>query len=65
MTGSMFTQEIYYKGKQMGWYLLFDEAVDMDGVVQSKLEQPVVVFANGSQGVVVNGENYKKARNSF
>lgn len=65
MTGSMFTQEIYYKGKQMGWYLLFDEAVDMDGVVQSKLEQPVVVFANGSQGVVVNGENYKKTRNSF
>lgn len=65
MMGSMFTQEIYYKGKQMGWYLLFDEAVDMDGVVQSKLEQPVVVFANGSQGVVVNGENYKKTRNSF
>ena len=65
MTGSMFTQEVYFKGKQMGWYLLFNETVDMDGAVQSQLEQPIIVFANGSQGVVVNGESYKKTSNSF
>ena len=65
MTGSMFTQEVYYKGKQMGWYLLFNETIDMDGAVQSQLEQPVIVFANGSQGVIINGESYKKVSNSF
>lgn len=56
---------MYYKGKQMGWYLLFNETIDMDGAVQSQLEQPVIVFANGSQGVIINGESYKKVSNSF
>ena len=65
MTASMFTQEVYYKGKQMGWYLLFNETIDMDGAVQSQLEQPVIVFANDSQGVIINGESYKKVSNSF
>ncbi len=37
----------------------------MDGAVQSQLEQPVIVFANGSQGVIINGESYKKVSNSF
>ena len=64
-TGRMFTSEFYYKGKQMGWYLFFDEVVDMDGVVQNKLETPTVVFANGTQGVIIDGITYKKTSNEF
>lgn len=64
-TGQMFTNELYYKGKQMGWYLFFDEVVDMDGVVQNKLDTPTVVFSNGTQGVIINGIAYKKTSNEF
>lgn len=65
MTGRSFTNEVYYKGKQMGWYLFFDEVVDMDGVVQTKLDTPTVVFSNGTQGVIIDGQTYKKTSYEF
>lgn len=64
-SGQMFTNELYYRGKQMGWYLFFDEVVDMDGEIQNKLDTPIVVFSNGTQGAIINGVTYKKTRNEF
>lgn len=64
-TGRMFTNEWYYKGKQMGWYLFFDEVVDMDGVLQNKLDTPTVVFSNGTKGVIIDGVTYQKTKNEF
>lgn len=49
----------------MGWYLFFDEVVDMDGVVQTKLATPTVVFSNGTQGVIIDGQTYKKTSYEF
>lgn len=64
-TGNMSTQEAYYKGKQMGWYMIFDEVVDYDGAVQDKMEEPIIVYSNGAQGVTINGEKYKKTKNTL
>lgn len=64
-TGNMSTQEAYYKGKQMGWYMLFDEIVDYEGVVQEKMEEPLIVYSNGAQGVTINGQKYNKVKNEF
>lgn len=65
VSGRSFTTELYYKGKQMGWYLLFDEQVDMDGAFMNKLDQPIVVFSKAPQGIIVNGEFYAKTNNEF
>lgn len=65
MTGRSFTNETYYKGKQMGWYLLFDEQVDWEGNSMGKLDTPIVVFSNAPKGVIVNGEALAKVKNDF
>lgn len=65
MSGRSFTNEVYYKGKQMGWYLLFDEQVDMEGSFMDKMDQPIVVFSKSPKGVIINGDFYKKTNNEF
>lgn len=65
MSGRSFTNEVYYKGKQMGWYLLFDEQVDMEGAFMDKMDQPIVVFSKSPKGVIINGDFYKKTNNEF
>ena len=62
-TAEKIAQEAYYKGKQMGWYMLFDEIVDYEGVVQEKMEEPLIVYSNGAQGVTINGQKYNKVKN--
>lgn len=66
ISGRSFTTESCYKGKQMGWYLLFDEQIDIiEGSLMDKLDQPIVVFSKSPQGVIVNGEFYEKMKNEF
>lgn len=65
ISGSSFTNELYYKGKQMGWYLIFDEQVDWEGSLIEKVNKPIIVFSKSPKGVIVNGEFYKKTSNEF
>lgn len=66
-SGRMRSYENYYKGKQMGWYLLLNEETDYEGTVQNKMDNPILVFksANGTSGVYVQGVYYKEAGNPF
>lgn len=66
-SGRMRTYENYYKGKQMGWYIVLDEETDYEGTVQSKLDKPIVVFreSSGKAGIYIQGMYYKDANNPF
>lgn len=56
-----------YKGKQMGWYVVLDEEIDLDGNVGEKLEKPIIVYWNysGKSGIFVDGVYYKDSGNPF
>ena len=66
-SGRMRSYENYYKGKQMGWYILLDEETDYDGVVQSKMEENILVFkeSSGKSGIYIQGVYYMEAGNPF
>lgn len=66
-SGRMRTYENYYKGKQMGWYIILDEETDYEGTVQSKLDKPILVFreSSGKAGIYIQGIYYKDANNPF
>lgn len=66
-SGRMRTYENYYKGKQMGWYIVLTEETDYEGVVQEKLDTPIIIFkdADGRSGICVQGVYYKEAGNPF
>ncbi|WP_455614098.1 SH3 domain-containing protein [Bacteroides congonensis] len=66
-SGRMRSYENYYKGKQMGWYIVLDEETDYEGTVQSKLDKPILVFreSSGKAGIYIQGIYYKDANNPF
>ena len=66
-SGRMRSYENYYKGKQMGWYIVLDEETDYEGTVQSKLDKPILVFreSSGKAGIYIQGIYYKDANNAF
>lgn len=66
-SGRMRSYENYYKGKQMGWYIILDEETDYEGTVQNKLDKPILVFreSSGKAGIYIQGVYYKDANNPF
>lgn len=60
-SGRMRTYENYYKGKQMGWYIVLEEETDYEGTVQGKLEEPILVFraAGYDPAIYIQGVRYK------
>lgn len=60
-SGRMRSYENYYKGKQMGWYIVLNEETDYEGAVQSKLEDPILVFKSSTNplDIYVQGVSYR------
>ena len=60
-SGRMRSYENYYKGKQMGWYIVLNEETDYEGTVQGKLEKPILVFKSSINptDIYVQGVCYK------
>lgn len=59
--------EYYYKGKQLGWCIVFDQMHTMFSEEWEQMETPIVVYAADATGrkIVVAGETYTLTRESY
>ena len=59
--------ENYYKGKQLGWCIVFDQMHTMFEENWEKMETPLIIYAADAVGrnIIVEGETYTLTRESY